>query len=131
MAAGVAGTGVGVAAAKKPPTFKACATKANVLTLANSKGRCAKGTHAVKLNAQGPAGPAGATGASGPKGATGATGTTGMSGAAGTANAAAGRVSQHPRLRRDVVQHPGRQARGQSATHRVPQPLGWIGSFHT
>jgi hypothetical protein len=79
-AAGVAGAGVGVAASTSPPAFKACATNSHVLTLANSKGRCAKGSHSVHLNATGPAGP---RGAAGPAGAPGSTGPKGESGAPG------------------------------------------------
>jgi hypothetical protein len=59
-------TGIAVGqAASKTPTYTACATKKNVLTLSNSKGKCARGTHVVKLSAKGPAGP---PGVQGPKG---------------------------------------------------------------
>ena len=62
------GTGIGAASVKKPPTYKACATKANVLTLLKN-GKCPKGTHKVTLGAQGPAGVAGPKGDTGPSGA--------------------------------------------------------------
>jgi len=81
-AVAVAGTGIG-AAVTTTPAYKACATKKNVLTLATPKGGCAKGSRAVKLNAQGPQGiqgPAGTPGVKGPKGDTGAKGDTGPAG---------------------------------------------------
>ena len=86
-AAAVGGTGIGVAATKAPPTFKACATKANVLVLQKS-GKCPKGTHGVKVGAQGPQGsqgPQGLPGAKGDTGAKGATGNTGPKGDTGSA----------------------------------------------
>jgi hypothetical protein len=71
-------TGIAVGqAASKTKSYTACATKKNVLTLSNSKGKCARGTHVVRLSARGPAGPAG------PKGHTGATGPKGSTGVAG------------------------------------------------
>jgi hypothetical protein len=63
--------GVAAGVAKSPPSFKACATSKGVLELATTKGKCARGSTAVRLDA---VGPRGSQGPKGPKGDTGPTG---------------------------------------------------------
>ncbi|MDX6253876.1 MAG: hypothetical protein QOJ11_210 [Frankiales bacterium] len=81
----VFGGGMATASVRTPATVKACADKHGSLSLL-SKGKCATGTHLLRIGVTGPrgaagaAGPAGVPGNPGPSGAVGPPGAVGPSG---------------------------------------------------
>jgi hypothetical protein len=75
----VFGGGMATASVKTPATVKACADKHGSLSLL-SKGKCATGTHLLRIGVTGPRGAAGAAGPAGVPGNPGPSGAVGPSG---------------------------------------------------